>query len=266
MGPNHDVNKDHTGADRLTAQYLGEVVDVEDPLREGRCRVKVFSMFDSLETEDIPWAIPSQKSAFFGQDAKGGAISIPKNGAVVGVRFNNGDLYSPEYTQVQEIGDDIKEDLRKNDISEYQGSHYMLWDGDEQLKMWFTNRRGLTLELKESFVNINQDSKIEIYHKDGLSSIELDGNVITVTSQSQVNVTSNSITTNASSVHINGKVTRLGSSNQVESAVMGDSLIALLTALAAIIDAKFPSTPGIAQKLVADMTDMVLSETVSVGH
>lgn len=266
IGSNYDVSKDPTGSERLTAQYLGTVVDVDDPLREGRCRVRVFSMFDGLPDADIPWAVPIQKPAFFGQDAKGGSISIPKVGATVGVRFNNGDLYSPEYTQVQELGDDIKTDLRKSDKAEYEGAHYMLWDGDEQLKMWFTTRRGLTIELKDSYINIDQNSKIEIYHKDGLSSVELDGNVITVNSQSQVNVNSNSIVTSAASVHVNGKVTRIGASNRVESAVMGDSLVALLSALAAMIDAKFPSTPGAAQNLVTSMLDSVLSETVSIGH
>ena len=264
--PNQDIEKDQTGADRISADYLGEVVDVNDPLREGRCRVRVFSMFDTLPIEDIPWAVSFQKSAFFGQDAKGGSISIPKKGSVVGVRFNNGDLYSPEYANIQEISDDIKEDLKKNDLSEYQGSHYLLWDGDEQLKMWFTNKRGLTFELKDSYINIDQNSKIEIYHKDGLSSIELDGNVITVTSQSQVNVVSNSIRTSASNVHIDGKTTRIGSSDQVESAVMGDSLAATLMLLAAMIDAKMPSTAGAAQKIVNDMMDQFLSETVSIGH
>jgi hypothetical protein len=263
---NHDIVKDPTGADMLTSYYLGEIVDVNDPLREGRCRVKVFSLFDTLDHGDIPWATQIQKPAFFGQDAKAGAISIPKKGAIVGVRFNNGDLYSPEYTQVQELGDDIKEQLKKGDIKEYEGSHYILWDGDEQIKLWFNKVKGLTFEMKDSYINIDQRSKIEIYHKDGLSSVELDGNVITVTSQSQVNVISNSITTSAESVHINGNTTRLGASDQVESAVMGDSLFAALMILAAAIDEKMPSTAGATQAAITAMADDILSETVTIGH
>jgi hypothetical protein len=264
--PDYDTHKDQTGVERLTAKYLGEVVDVNDPLREGRCKVRVFSMFDTLDVDDIPWAIQSKKPAFFGQDAKAGSISIPKRGAIVEVVFNNGDLYSPEYGQVQEIGDDIKNELRKSTDFEYEGAHYILFDGDEQIKMWFTKSRGLTFELKDSYININQDSKIEIYHRDGLSSVELDGNVVTVTSQSQVNVVSNSIRTTASNVHIDGKSTRIGSSNVVESAVMGESLYACLVGLAAMIDAKIPSTPGAAQNFVTQLKDQILSETVSIGH
>ena len=266
IGPNHDIDKDPTGSDNLTTKFLGEVVDVTDPLREGRCKVRVFSIFDTLPTEDIPWAIQSQKPAFFGQDAKAGSISIPKKGAIVNVRFNNGDLYSPEYEQVQEIGDDIKEELKKSTAYEYEGAHYILFDGDEQIKFWFNKGRGLTLEMKDSYLNIDQNSKIELYHKDGLSSVELDGNVITVMSQSQVNVISNSIKTSAQSVHIDGKTTRIGSSKIVESAVMGDTLYAALYGLAAMIDAKMPSTPSAAQQYIANMRDDMLSETVSVGH
>jgi hypothetical protein len=264
--PDYDTRKENGGIERLTNKYLGEVVDVNDPLREGRCKVRVFSMFDTLPIEDIPWAIQSKKPTFFGQDAKAGSISIPKRGAIVEVVFNNGDLYSPEYGQVQEIGDDIKNELRKSSQFEYEGSHYVLFDGDEQLKIWFTKSRGITLELKDSYININQDSKIEVYHRDGLSSVELDGNVVTVTSQSQVNVVSNSIRTTAANVHIDGKTTRLGASNVVESAVMGDSLYACLIGLAAMIDAKIPSTPGAAQNYVLQLRDKILSETVSVGQ
>jgi len=36
--------------------YLGEIVDINDPRKEGRARIKVFGLFDSIETEDIPWA------------------------------------------------------------------------------------------------------------------------------------------------------------------------------------------------------------------
>lgn len=267
FNPNHDIAKDQSGSDLLTTKYLGEVVDVQDPLREGRCRVKVFSLFDTLAVEDIPWAIPSQKPAFFGQDAKAGSISIPKKGAVVSIKFNNGDLYSPEYEQVQEIGDDIKEELRKSSDFEYEGAHYILFDGDQELKLWFNRSRGLTLGLKDSYVNIGQDSKIEIYHKDGLSSIELAGGAITVQSQSEVNVISNSINATANSVSIEGKQSvSLGGGSPLlyDNAVLGKQLFTLLTGLASMIDLKMPASPGAATAMVKNMQELVLSKTVTL--
>ncbi len=261
--PDHDIFKDPLGGELSTVQYLGEVVDINDPLKEGRCRIKVFTIFDDLATEDIPWSIPIHKPSFFGQDGKAGAVSIPKLGSIVGVRFNNGDLYSPEYKQVQEIGDDIKEELRKD--GEYAGSHFMLFDGDEELKVWFTVKKGLTIQLKNSRVNIDQNSKITLEHEDSLSIIEMEGATIRIVSDSQVNLTSNSIRATADRIWLDGDSTRLGHSPLTGPAVLGNRLFAMLKVLAGMIDAKMPSTPGAAQQVVEAAKTLCLSETVIVG-
>ena len=123
MIPNqdHDIMKDPTGSDRLVTKYLGEIVDVNDPLREGRCKVRVFSMFDTLPIEDIPWATQAQKPAFFGQDAKAGSISIPKKGAIVNVRFNSGDIYSQNMNKHKSSGMILKKNLRRVQIMNMKG-------------------------------------------------------------------------------------------------------------------------------------------------
>jgi len=38
--------------------WIGEVVDIDDPLKDGRVKVKVFGKFDKLENDVIPWARP----------------------------------------------------------------------------------------------------------------------------------------------------------------------------------------------------------------
>lgn len=262
---NNEIVKDQTGAELIVTKYLGEVVDVKDPLKEGRCRVRVFSIFDDLPVEDIPWAVQMKKPTFFGQYAKAASISIPKKGSIVEVSFNNGNLYSPEYGQIQELGDDIKEALQASSDFEYEGAHYILFDGDEHIKIYFTKGRGLTFEMKDSYLTIDQNSKIEIYHKDGLSSIEFDGNVINVQSQSNVNVTSNVITLEGQNIRVNGQLTSIGANAKAEHAVMGNTLVEVLITLAAAIDAKMPSTPGAISQYVSGMTPRLLSGTVTVG-
>lgn len=262
---NNEIVKDQSGAELIVTKYLGEVVDVKDPLREGRCRVRVFSIFDNLPVEDIPWAIQMKKPTFFGQYAKAGSISIPKKGSIVEVVFNNGNLYSPEYGQIQEIGDDIKEALQSSTDYEYEGAHYILFDGDEHIKIYFTKGRGLTFEMKDSYLTIDQNSKIEIYHKDGLSSMEFDGNVINVQSSSQVNVTSNVITLEGQTVNVNGQLTNIGANAKAEHAVMGNTLFEVLVTLASAIDAKMPCTPGASSAYVTSMLPKLLSGTVTVG-
>lgn len=262
--PDRDIIKDPTGVAEFAAvEYLGEVVDVADPLKEGRCRVKVFTVFDDLETVDIPWANPQGKAVFFGQDGKAGSVSIPKKGTIVKVTFNNGDIYSPEYKQVQEIGDDIKAELRKE--GEYEGAHFVLFDGDEELKVWFTIKKGLTLQLKNSRINIDQNRKITLEHEDSLSIVELEGPVIRIVSDSQVNITSNAVRATADSIWLDGDSTRLGHSPVTGPAVLGNRLFSLLKVLAGMIDAKMPSTPGAAQQAVEAAKVLCLSETVIVG-
>ena len=45
--------------------YLGVVEDIQDPLKQGRARIRVVSIHDDIPTDALPWAYPKQKSAFF---------------------------------------------------------------------------------------------------------------------------------------------------------------------------------------------------------
>ena len=254
------------GEETFGSTYIGKVEDIDDPQYEGRCRIRVFSVFDDIPTEDIPWAVPTAKAMFFGQDARAGSISIPKVGAIVKVRFANGDIYAPEYIQIQEIGDDIKDQLKKGG-SKYDGAHFILFDGDEEIKIWFDKQVGLQIELKSSFVRIdNNTSNILVEHKDNLSSISLEGNVIRIVSDSEVNVTTGSkATVSAKTVHVDGTNTVIGHSAVQHSAVLGEPLFAILKTMAAAIDAKMPSTAGAVTAAVEASKPMVLSRSVTIG-
>lgn len=254
------------GEETFVSTFLGRVEDIDDPEYEGRARVRVFSMFDDIPIEDIPWANPAGKSLFFGQDARGGSISIPKVGAIVKVRFAAGDVYSPEYHQIQEIGDDIKEQLRKGG-KKYEGAHFILFDGDEEIKIWFDKQIGLQMELKKSFIRIdNETSNIIIEHKDDLSTIALEGNVIRIVSDSEVKITTGSqATISAKTVFIDGQNTVIGPSKIQHSAILGEPTFAILKIMAAAIDAKMPSTAGAMQMAVEAAKSMCLSKSVTVS-
>ena len=263
----YSENEVGISVDEIVVQtYLGKVEDINDPLYEGRCRVRVFSLFDDIDTEDLPWAVPTGKPMFFGQDAKAGSISIPKVGAIVRVKFADGDVYSPEYSQIQEIGDDIKHELRKGG-NKYEGAHFILFDGDEEIKFWFDKQIGLQMELKKSFIRIdNETSNILIEHKDDLSTIALEGNVIRIVSDSEVKITTGSkATVSAKTVFIDGQNTVLGPSNIQHSAVLGEPLFAVLKVMAAAIDAKMPATAGAIQAAVEASKPMVLSKSVTIS-
>jgi hypothetical protein len=154
---NHDIsNRDIN--DLLDKQFLGVVELIDDPRKEGRARVRVYSIHDDLPAEDVPWAYPKNKSLFFGQGGKAGSISIPKVGSIVAVKFDNGNPYSPEYFAIHELAQDIKDELN----TEYDGSHIILFDGDQELKLWFTVGKGLTISVKGASINLAPDNLITI--------------------------------------------------------------------------------------------------------
>lgn len=265
LNRNLDINRlEDRSSEYLVKRYMGTVVDANDPLKEGRCKVLIHGLFDGLAVEDIPWANPGTKPTFFGKEGAA-SISIPKNGALVAIRFDQGDIYSPEYEQLQELAKDLQEELKKD--GEYLGSHFILWDGDEALKLWFTVGKGLTFENKGSRINIAQDSKITIEHKETKSIIELEGPTINIVANSIVDINATSeVRVTSSQVWLNGDFTRLGHSPSTEPAVMGNALMAAIKSLASAVDGKLPATPGLTAGVIAALEPNVLSKTVTVGY
>jgi len=74
--------------------YTGKVINNNDPLQLGRCRIRVFSIFDdTIPDTDLPWAIPDM--SFVG--SKIGSFIVPPVDALVNVYFDKGDIYCPRY-------------------------------------------------------------------------------------------------------------------------------------------------------------------------
>ena len=261
--------------------FIGRVVDNNDPEKEGRCRVMIFGMFESedptyddnnnptgkvkteLPTNSIPWAHPAGRKMFAGGDDGGFAdISIPKIGTIVQVRFSEGNIYSPEYTTIQNFNSTVQAEINDS----YLNSHVLAYDVDEDMKVFYTPSKGLELYLKKSHITINPDSSITIEHADSDSIIELVGPNINITANSSVNITANSlIKGEATEVAMNGSaVTKLGPA-PTYSAVMAEPLWIFLKALAAAVDGKLPSTPGVMTGMAASSEQMSTSRNVKVS-
>ena len=88
------------------AHWLGEVVDIEDPLLQGRARVKVYGKFDKLPNDAIPWATPQNREA-------PGMHVVPRVGDIVAVRFDNGNIYHPEYWFQVDQNDELNIEIGK---------------------------------------------------------------------------------------------------------------------------------------------------------
>lgn len=86
---------DRRSEDNDRCMYSGIVVNNNDPDQEGKCQIRVYSIFDdNIPNSDLPWALPDFN--FIG--SKVGSFVVPPNGAIVKVYFDNGDVYLPHYT------------------------------------------------------------------------------------------------------------------------------------------------------------------------
>lgn len=110
----------------LSKTFIGVVVDNSDPLRKGRCRVRVLNIFDDIPAGDIPWATPQK-------DLNGNTFLLPEVGKVVSVIFDNENLYTPEYRYAQQYN--INLDKKLSDLSKegYSSMRSVLFDHKTQI-------------------------------------------------------------------------------------------------------------------------------------
>lgn len=145
--------------------WLGEVVDIADPLKVGRIKVKVFGKFDQIPTEDIPWAYPGNNISS-GSPSGGSFFSVPKLNSIVSIKFDQGNLYHPEYFFNQKISDEVKSEIENS----YENAHIIIYDTvtEGKLKIFFTQEKGLMLDYKENQINIKPDNNIVIKTKENV--------------------------------------------------------------------------------------------------
>lgn len=259
----------------LSTEWIGEVVDNNDPEFSGRCKVRVFSKFDgkvslddtdsdfAIPDEHLPWAYPASGNIFAGGESKGsGFLSVPKIGTKVKIKFSGGNLYSPEYTVVQDLNQKVIDEVRDS----YQNSTVLFYDEDENVKIVYTQSKGIEIFHKDSKMIINPDSSITIEHAGTSSIIELVGSNINITANSTVNITANSrVQSEASECVVNGtSVTKLGPA-PVYSGVLAEPLWTFLKIMASAIDAKLPSTPGVISSQAAAFEQLSTSKNVKLS-
>jgi hypothetical protein len=140
--------------------WLGEVVDNSDPLLNGRCKIKVFGKFDKISTAAIPWATPQNRNI-------PGAHAVPRIGDIVSVRFDNGDIYHPEYNFQVNQNDDLKSDILESS-GEPHNVISLVYDAERNLRAYWSPEDGLVITTgsgkKESpLIQLDSADKIYLY-------------------------------------------------------------------------------------------------------
>lgn len=163
--------------------YVGVVVDNDDPSRMQRVRVRLPQHPDNLKDENLPWVVP-EKSGMFGSGNGLGTMCVPIVGSFVSVRFCP-DQYSAVYTQLQTS--------TSANITEGYPKAYGMQD---------QNGNFINMNLVEKLLKVLLESEIQVSQTGDLK-VKLAGNIHIVCDgmfiqAKDINITSNSISTNAS--------------------------------------------------------------------
>lgn len=135
--------------------YLGRVVDIKDPLYQGRAKIDVFGFFDGIPVEDLPWA-EQIAGMSFGGTFGGGNISIPRVGTVVAVHFENNNYYKLTYHYIKEFDQALLDELKQE--NSYEGTHALIYDSEAQpgiLKIGYTRKNGLQFQLGDATIQLD---------------------------------------------------------------------------------------------------------------
>jgi hypothetical protein len=161
--------------DLRSKTWIGRIIENEDPLRQFRCRVRIFGLLDDIEDEMLPWFFPSGNNTFASTENGGfGDATYPKKDTLVKVSFPFGDIYSGEYFAIQHINPSLSAELE----DDYENSQIIRYDEDEELKVLFTQQQGFLIHLRENIINIDKDDNITIKNnKDDYVEILNDGNI-----------------------------------------------------------------------------------------
>ncbi len=161
--------------------YLGEIVDINDPIKEGRAKIRVFGLFDELEVEDIPWASQVNGISFSGDG--NGRLSVPKLGSVVAVQFDGQNYYRITYYGEWETSRALLDEISDS----YEGAQALLYDTDAQpgpLKIFYTRKSGMNMILGNAKVQLDtQDGgQLRVVIEMGDDQIRMENNKVIVNS------------------------------------------------------------------------------------
>lgn len=150
----------------LLKSYIGVVVDNTDPRRLGRVKVNVFSVYDSIPTEYIPYASPKK-------DLNGEEFRIPEVGKVVAVEFENGNINCPLYIYAENYNINLLNKLKSISDRDYKEFKTLLFNDITQI--YSSPSEGVKIDHKFNNVNVNENG-IDLNLKDNTGEVNIGSN------------------------------------------------------------------------------------------
>lgn len=81
----------------LAGKWRAKVMDNADPLQKGRIKAQVYPWLATVDTADLPWAVPDNARVSGGASGTVGSLCVPAVGSMVWVEFEAGSIYQPVY-------------------------------------------------------------------------------------------------------------------------------------------------------------------------
>lgn len=134
--------------------WIGVVEDVDDPTRTGRIRVRVFGLFDDIETDTLPWAHPRKS-------IEGTEFRIPPMGKVVSVVFpEQNNYYFLEYWSTEHYDINLQKKLEALSATDYKDFTALHFNSDSRI--YISNTEGTVMDYKSSAINITPNRNIDL--------------------------------------------------------------------------------------------------------
>ena len=133
----------------------GKVINNNDPEKQGKCQIRVFSVFDNVADNDLPWALPD--FTFIG--SKVGNFVVPPVGTIVNVYFDKGDIYHPHYTTKA---------VAKNSLPVQRNTDYpdnvVMWESDDGDYLTLNRRSKVTTfhHMSGTQIKVLRDGSVDI--------------------------------------------------------------------------------------------------------
>lgn len=129
--------------------FVGVVEENKDPNRKGRIKVRVQTLYNEIDIEDIPYAHPLASLA-------GKEFQVPAIGKLVNIYFFSNDLYSPYYIYSENYNENLRKKLKSiKDDDVYTNFTAMLFDEKTQIYM---EKNELTIDQLLNKMTINNTS------------------------------------------------------------------------------------------------------------
>ena len=169
-----------------TRWFLGEVVDVNDPEKIGRVKVKVFGVYDNIETDDLPWAqivVPITQGV---HEGKGQYLGILEGTQVFGMFLDGKDSQLPMVIgTVPKKGDEnskastTENMYPKNKVYQTETGHFKEYDDSTKGRIKEQHRDGTYYEMDSDSIKIFGDGKVIIQ---GAKQVEVTAPLVKINS------------------------------------------------------------------------------------